>query len=136
MSKVPQRTIVCDDYEVVVDGQVYHPHEGETITVLPGQTVAEMISAASLAALQPQLLAAQGEPDELQRLAPLAEEAMLTLADLIAPRLIAWTWTDMLGKPLPQPDGTRGPLVRLEAEELAYLITALKGETKAKRGNA
>lgn len=135
MAKPTRVTVPSDDCTVTINGEKYTPHEGETVTLVPGLSVGAMAAINKLISFQPALDAATGEPDEGARQFTIADEAMQALCKALAPRIIAWTWTDAAGRPLPQPDGTPEPLQALETEELAWLITACKGETPDQRKN-
>ena len=71
-----------------------------------------------------------------QRVTALMDGALQGLARGLAPRIVRWNWTDWLGNPMPQPDGTVGPLLALETEELYWLLSAVKGETTGQAKNA
>lgn len=127
--------VPSDDCLVTVGGEKIAVHEGESVTLLPGMSVGAISAANTLMSLGPKLAAAEGEPDQVQQQTALADDAMTRLCASLAPRIVSWTWTDMAGRPLPQPDGTAGPLMALEVEELIWLLGAAKGETAAPRKN-
>lgn len=135
MAKPLPVEIPSDDCTVTIDGTTYTPHEGESVTLFPGMSVGAMNSFNELISYQPQLDAAAGEPNEALRQSKIANDAMQALCRALAPRIVSWTWTDMAGRLLPQPDGTPGPLQALESEEVAWLIRAARGETPSARKN-
>lgn len=135
MAKPKGITIPSDDCLVTVGGEKYAVHEGETVTLVPGLNVEAMAAIRKLTSFQPQVDAAEGEDNEGARVFEIAESAMVSICRALAPRILGWTWTDLTGRPLPQPDGTPDRLMALESEELAWLIAACKGETPAARKN-
>lgn len=135
MAKPQPITVPSDDCLVAIGGEKYAVHEGETVTLIPGMTVGAINAANALMQIGPKLAAAEGEPDQVQQQTALADDAMQALCVALAPRLVAWTWTDVAGRPLPPLDGTTAPLMALEAEELLWLLGAAKGETAGARKN-
>lgn len=135
MAKPQAVTIPSDDCLVNIDGVRYALHEGETVTLIHGMSVGAMTSLNAMLQIGPKLAAADGEPDEKLQHARLADDAMQALCAALAPRLVAWTWTDVAGRPLPQPDGTTGPLMALDPAEIGWLVMAAKGETAGARKN-
>ena len=78
----------------------------------------------------------QGESGHEAEILSLMNEHFDTICQGIASKVLAWNWTDMLGRPLPEPDGTVTPFKRLSAEELYWLFGAIRGiETGAARKN-
>jgi len=136
VSKPQPKRLPSDDCKVIQGGETYYPHEGEWVEVLPGVTVDGVRQLHTLHELAPKLLAAQGEADEQARILALMDGAFSEVARFLAPRLTAWNWTDDLGRPLPLPDGTPGPLGCLRQEELFWLISAAQGETPGKGASA
>lgn len=135
MSKPLPTVVPSDDYAVVVDGETFHPHEGESVTLFVGLSVAALTAINRLMSLGTQLAAIEGEPDQLAQTTALLDTTYQQVCEMLAPRIVAWTWTDLAGRPLPQPDGTAGPLQALDASEVNWLIGALKGETAGARKN-
>lgn len=137
MSKpVPER-FDSGDFTVVVNGETYYPHEGEWVELFPDQTVAEVLAQAGMAKLASQIKSAEGDPDEQSQVLAAIAEHFDVACEQLADRVMAWSWTDRRGNPLPQPDGTVGPIKRLSNEEMRYLLTvkASKQESKADRKN-
>lgn len=135
MSKPAPTVVPSDDYVVTIDGVTYHPHEGETVTLFAGLSVAAITAINRLMSLGTQLAALEGEPDQMAQTTDLLDTTYQQVCEMLAPRIVSWTWTDLAGRPLPQPDGTAGPLQTLEAAEVNWLIAALKGETAGARKN-
>lgn len=135
MSKPKPIVVPSDDYAVTQNGETFHPHEGETVTMYVGQAVGVAASIRKILGIGPQLDAAEGARDEQLRQVMIGSEALEQLCAVLAPRVVDWTWTDFAGRPLPKPDGTAGPLLALETSELFWLLTAVKGETPSARKN-
>jgi hypothetical protein len=135
MAKPKPLRIPSDDCAVTVNGEACQPHEGEWVEIYSGMSVGEWRAFESIRRAGVDLLAAQGEPDEAARVTAIVEGQFGTLCEHLARRVTAWTWTDDRGMPLPQPDGTPGPLQALRSQELAWLIAVSQGETPAVRKN-
>lgn len=131
MAKPPSITVPSDDYEVVVDGKTYSPHEGEWVVVTPGATVASNRNMRTLVEMIPRLQAAEGEPDEQQQTIVILDDVNIELLEFLADRLVAWNWTDHRGRPLPELDGTTDPFARLPQQEVMYLVRVCQGQAPA-----
>lgn len=135
MAKPAAKRVLSDDCVVIVAGERYSPHEGEWVEVQAGMPVSSWMHLQAWRALGPQLAAAQGEPDEGAQVRRLMAGAYEAALGHIARLLVAWSWTDDRGQPLPAPDGTTGPLQTLRAEEVWWLLQALERETPGERKN-
>ena len=135
MAKPKPVTIPSDDCIVTVAGEQYAVHEGETVTLIRGFNVEGIAAIKRLVEIAPALDAARGEPNEGMRVVETTDSAMQAVCRALAPRIVSWTWTDMAGRPLPQPDGTPERLMALETQELSWLIAACTGETPGERKN-
>ena len=134
MAKPQPIEVTSDDFTITVDGVAYQPHEGEAVWLIPGLPTGAVFAATGLMQMQPQIEAAD-TPQEQARIMAKLDEGMGRLLRLMAPRIVRWTWTDLAGRPLPQPDGTPGPLELLTEEEIGWLLAACKGETPSQRKN-
>jgi hypothetical protein len=117
----PQR-FPSDDFEVTVEGETYHPHEGEWVEIFTDISVDDMLSGEALARIGLEMEAAKGDKDEVLRVAQLANEHFDVICVGLADRLVDWNWTDRRGNPLPKPDGSPDLLRRLTNAEVAYLM--------------
>lgn len=131
MAKPTPETIPSDDFELLENGETLKLHEGESVKVLRRRTVAELKAGYRLYRLGVELAALEGEPDGDERALARLDESRSDMLGALRGRIIAWTWTDDLGKPHPQPDGTDGPLLGLRIQELWYLIGLVNGEAPA-----
>lgn len=123
VTRVPSDTCV-----VTINGEVYHPHEGEWIDVIPApQTVAERQAMVRLQIAGKKLRAASGDEDEQEQVDAFLEGDFGMALRIAAKRIVAWNWTDMRGEQLPQPDGNAAVLRELSDEELGWLIGACNG---------
>ena len=114
--KVPPVTVLSDDLEIVVDGETYHPHAGESVSFRGRQSVGDAMLAFSL-----QSLTEATDASEIHR----------TLSDVVsklATRINGWTWTDDDGEAYESPPSAE-TLMRLSFEELGWLIGG--GKAKA-----
>jgi hypothetical protein len=134
MSKPPTRPVPSDDYVLTVDGVEYHPHEGEQVEFIGSTTVGEMQAFNRFRRLSVSIDAVKGEADEAQKINELMDPAFEQLCELLARRLVRWSWTDDAGRPLPQPDAPE-VLKALCAEEVYYLLIAAQGESAGERKN-
>lgn len=130
--------IKCPADELVVKfgGVEYTPHEGESVTLLRCGTLNMLTRFRELNGVAAELAAIKGDANENERSVEIVESAYRGLAELIAPYLIEWDWTDITGRPLPPLDGTAGPLGQLEVEELQWLTARIQGVEVSDRPNA
>ncbi len=135
MAKPKPVEVLSDDLTITIDGETFTPHEGESVTLLRGLSVGAINAINQLINIAPAIDAASGESNEGARVMQISDQAFQQLCRALAPRIVSWTWTDAAGRPLPQPDGTADPLQALETEELAWLLSACKGETAGARKN-
>lgn len=125
MSKPLPTRVASDDCEVTIDGQACRPHEGEWVELHRGRTVGEVTAINRLQALQAELAAAE-DPERQAELAGELDAVFGDLCSLLARRLVGWSWTDLTGRALPQPDGTAAQLAGLESAEVAWLVQATR----------
>ena len=119
--KIPASRIKSDDCainigQVVRDGEVVNPgvphyiHENEWVDILPVMTVREVVN---LSRLQ----VSGSDPGALgQNFTELCRE--------LSRRVIAWNWTDLMGKIIDQPYDRPDVLEQLSSEELLWLVSA------------
>lgn len=121
---------VIREGKLVSEGTVYHPHAGETVELLPAENLQSALMWARLT------LGGQGQRPE-DALAQIREldQALDRMCELLADVVVAWTWTDLAGAPLPQPYKRPDVLRRLSLEELMWLRSAISGETEGERKN-
>jgi hypothetical protein len=136
MAKPQSRRVPSDDCEVTVDGEVYRPHEGESVWFLPGMPSDIWETLYAMARLADELKAVDGEPDEIEKTLGLMEGHFRTACRILARQLVRWDWTDMASEPLPQPRGHPETIKQLDDDEVHWLIRALRGQTAGQRGNA
>ena len=135
MSKPPSLRVDSDDLVIVLAGAAYHPHEGEWVELLPIQTVAEIQAVSRFARISVEYAAAEGDPDAQQRFMVSLEAPFAEMCRALAYRVLAWSWTDAAGHPLPQPNGTPEPLQALSAAEIMWLLNQVQGEAPEERKN-
>lgn len=134
---LPAPTVVpSDDCVVTVAGAPYHIHRGQTVSVIGTRSIGEMKAAWGFNRLSTELDAVKGEPDENVKAVALLEDHYDALLLWMADRIVDWDWTDQRGRPLPKPDGTVEPLLKLAPDELFYLTGILRGEVPADEKNS
>lgn len=119
--------------EVDYLGEHYYPHEGETVTYVPGLTVAGMLILTRLAQLSPAMeaLDADSTPAEQARVMAAFGEVVKEMKGVVAPSIVGWTWTDRTGRPYGNaPADDPDVLDRLTVSELMWLTMVLRGETE------
>lgn len=121
--KPPATEVPSDDCTVTVDGVVYRPHEGESVWLFTSRSIGELSARNRLLLLQAELMATTDDAERV-RVSEALDDVFSEICALIAGRLVRWTWTDMAGRPLPQPDGTGKPLEGLQPSEVAWLMDA------------
>jgi hypothetical protein len=120
-TKLPDRSVSGDLYEVELDGVKLYPHAGEQIVFRGEPTVLE-----TQHGLRLQVLGKLGEalmnPNEATEM---IEQFNLVCGDL-AGHIRSWTWTDEDDQPLPNPP-TQEVIAALPARELFFITTAFTG---------
>lgn len=135
MAKPTPRRIPSDACEVVGADGPYHPHEGEWVEIVGTLTVGDIMALSALERYGVALQAAQGEPDEAIQSVRIMDQYFRQTCEGLARRVVAWSWTDDLGRPLPQPAGNPEAFAALSPAELTYLIGLVRGEQPADRKN-
>ncbi|MFH0900676.1 MAG: hypothetical protein V2A73_08620 [Pseudomonadota bacterium] len=136
MGKPKPRRIASDDCEVTLDGgEKCTPHEGEWVEIFTGWSVGELKARNEFNRMRVRLDAVEGESDEARRSLAIMDESFEGILAALAGRIVTWNWTDLAGRQLPQPDGTKEPLRQLHADELFWLLNAGAGETPSERKN-
>lgn len=105
---------VIQDGEVINEGQPYYVHDGEWVEILPVMTIREVT----------QLSRLQQAASDVGALG----ENLTTLCHELAQRVLAWSWTDMMGEPMEQPYKRSEVLEALSSEELLWLVNATAGQ--------
>jgi hypothetical protein len=144
LSKPPLRPVPSDDCAVTINGETYYPHEGETVWIVGKASVGELQSYWEFRQKVRELPSENGRPADDATLEAwnaynrsYEERLSLSFDDLcqmVAGRVAKWDWTDDVGNPLPQPDGSLEPMKRLRTEELNWLHAVIQGESPARRG--
>lgn len=125
------RRVPSDDLVIEEGGELYTPHAGEWVEILPGFRVADFRVVQALADLQVTMQALRGEDDgELRAMVAASEAYALTLAE-IRTRVIRWSWTDDLGRPYPQPCDHPEVIDALRIEEVNYLGRVIRQQNPA-----
>ena len=123
MAKVPSIRIPSDDFVMEVRGKTYRPHEGEWVELIPVTTAGDARAITIISQLQSDIEAAQGDADAIMEVSRIGTEQLYILAASLANRITAWSWTDLRGQPLPQPDGDPELFMGLATLELNYLLS-------------
>jgi hypothetical protein len=128
MSKPAPRRIPSDDCELEVDGATFHPHAGEWVEILPVRLVGDARLLVKIIAVAGDLAALNGDSAAITaRMAEHFDEGVA----FVRPRLVAWSWSDLQGDPLPQPKADPAVLHQLTGEELWYLVAVIQGRNPA-----
>jgi hypothetical protein len=126
MAKPTYIRVPSDDCEVPVGDQVFNVHEGEWVDVLPIRLVGDNRFFVTVNRLQVELEAVKGDEDESQRVSEIMARHFDRVVGFIRPRIGAWSWTDMDGKPLPQPAEDPDVFERISSDELLYLTRVVQ----------
>ncbi len=139
MKPQPKR-VPSDACEVIIDGEVCRPHEGEAVYLISSETVGETRLRVRFAQMLDELEAVKGDKDAFARSNAILDRHYAELIEHLAERVFSWDWTDLRGRPLPPPVGDDGKalgLLRLRAPELYWLMNAVAPqETEDERKNA
>ena len=101
---------VIEDGEIVNPGTPYFIHQNEWVEILPVMTVKEVVN---LSRLQ----VSGSDPGVLG-------QNFTELCGELSRRVIAWNWTDLMGKAIDQPYDRPDVLEQLSSEELLWLVSA------------
>lgn len=138
------RRVPSDDFVILINDEEDRPHAGEWIECTRSASIGEL---RAIWAFDRMSIRMTGD-EEIDPIAGL-EELDGRYDDLLrwmAPRIVAWNWTDERGDPIVpwnaeedgQPyaklDGSPEPLAHLSTGEIHYLRSVLKGETPSERG--
>lgn len=137
-TKPPVRRVPCDDCTVEIDGVEYRPHAGEYVEIVGGGSIEALQFAWRRVRPTPEPPEeASDKEKEVWREQRTAEvnSYFEELCAALARRVVAWSWTDDAGQPIPQPEGNPERLKILRPEELYFLRTACASEVPAERGN-
>jgi len=135
MAKPKARRIPSDDCAVASGGETYYPHEGEWVEIRPVASIAEVRALDGLRRLKVELDAAAGESDEAVRVLSIMDKHFGAVCESLARRMVAWSWTDDNGEPMPQPASQPKVLEQLKGDEILWLMNAAQGESGAARKN-
>tara|TARA_Y100000310_G_scaffold231823_2_gene234542 strand:- start:475 stop:903 length:429 start_codon:yes stop_codon:yes gene_type:complete len=120
----PYRKVEGD--KVTEKGEGVAVHLGETVTILPVQSMAEYLSLVRIQGMS-------ADEADLQQ----GGDALEELAGHLSKRILSWTWTDMVGVPLESPKDNPKAILALTADEIIFLSAATaSGEDKEARKNA
>lgn len=132
--KVPAYRFDCSDYETKIGGQAYRLHEGEWVEIIPIRSARETRELLELRRLKVKLDAVAGEKDAYNRTLEILDRTYEQVCHTLSERVVAWNWTDKLGRPLPQPAGDPEVLLSLSESEIAYLVGLAQEERPADQG--
>jgi hypothetical protein len=129
VAKPQPKQIPSDTCAVRIGGETYYPHEGEWIEVLPSpNTLRETQAFVRFGIAARNLEATEGDDDQVDQTDKYLEQDFGVLLEIVAKRVIAWNWTDMRGRPLPQLDAKADLLRDLSDQEVYWLVLACRGE--------
>ncbi len=119
---------VIEDKEITNEGTAHYVHTGEWVELFPTQNLKELISLAKVVG--------SSEMSDSKDMIVGQAEALHELCLALSKRVVAWSWTDNGGEPLPQPYKAPDVLEELDNDELMWLLGAAQGnETKVDRKN-
>lgn len=133
MAKPQAIRVPSDDCLVEVAGEQFAVHEGEWVEVLPIMKARDMQALNALGSVGDRMAVAQGDPTEALQISEILDSAFADVAELLAERVRAWSWTDMDGVPLPQPKGDPEVITQLTTDEMFYLVGLVRGDGLAQR---
>lgn len=113
---------------VIVEGVPYSPHAGETVWLIPTQTMDAYLAFVELNRVNAEFRLDTTFADRQQK-------AWRALAEKLAGHIAAWDWTDAGSDPLPQPYKNPDVLIGLDNEEFMWLMDAVQAGPPAERKN-
>jgi len=126
------RVIDVDAGEIIDPGTAYAVHAGEGIWAIPATRMAAWAAFGDLVSTMQSMGA-----DDQNTMATLGliSTRLDEITTSLSRSIVSWTWTDDERKPLPQPYKNVAVFAALDFEEIAYLLSALQGETRGARKN-
>lgn len=121
-TRMEPKRVPSDECTVAVDGQTYHPHRDQWVELYAIQAVGEQLAASAMAQHGAAINAATTDEDRTAAAAA-ADASFDELCSYLADRIVAWTWTDLRGRPLPDP-GSPATYRRLQSDEITWLMRA------------
>lgn len=126
------RMVASDDCVIEVDGVKSHPHRGETVSLCGWFDMDALCLMYDFGELLGQIAAS--EEAEALRLIDTSDPLLNKFIDALTPLVRSWTWTDVAGKPLPQPYLNAAAFKALHIDELIYLsLLAVPRSPKEKK---
>jgi hypothetical protein len=113
-------------------GEEHFVHIGETVTMIPANSMREVIALGQMARGSIEL---QSEEIEASEVAKLSGQASDALCEALSKRIVSWTWTDNFHEALANPHNNPKALQDLTADEVFYLIRLAQGEHASERKN-
>lgn len=131
--KIPPKRISSDDCvvyvgrkiegdKIVCQGVPYKVHEGEWVEVIPVTSIGEAIAISRMMGA------------DLKQTSKIAE-GLNQICEGLAKRITDWDWTDMEGKPLPNPHDDPDVIKLLTEDEIIWLALAAQIESPGERKN-
>ena len=138
MGKPNVRRIPSDGCGVADEtgGATYYPHEGEWVDVIPGMEVRMLAVLQKFNGLADAYAAIEGDSDADEKAIALSRDAIETALPALRDRVVGWSWTDDLGRPLPQPLEDPDVFLRLKGPEVGWLVAAVQGRIGGDLPNA
>ena len=134
-TKRPPLVLNCDEYHESQDGTDYFPHVGEYVSIRAGATAEDLKTLHRIEAISAQIDAMKGDAGEATAVSKLIDEIFDDAVASITKHVVDWNWTDDHDKPYPTPDGSEGPIRKLKASEIMWLVTSIAGSSKDERKN-
>lgn len=119
MVKQPPRQVPSDDCVVEIDGIESHPHKGESVTLAGWFDMDDLRLMYQFGELLGQISASEDE--EALRLVNTSDPLLEKFIGALTPLIVSWSWSDVSGKPLPQPYRNAAAFKALSLGELVYL---------------
>ncbi|MAH46922.1 hypothetical protein CMI37_13915 [Candidatus Pacearchaeota archaeon] len=111
--------------EITEQGEPVYPHKGEWVEIIPVGSVQQVITLGEIMR--------EGKDTKSVELLEKIEPAFNELCELIAEKVMAWNFTDWMGKELPQPHGKPKVIASLTEDEVLWLLTCVQLESSGER---
>lgn len=122
--KPPLKPVDSNSYEVEIDGEIYHPHEGETVTFRSKGSVEAMMLMSDIVAMS------SDDENPTRIFEELKENGIFyKLIEYLARNITSWTWTDQEGVPYENPPSF-DTLKTLDFTEIYWLMINQTGNKK------
>ena len=130
----PTKRIACDECPAIVGEELVYPHVDQWIDLIPLSTMGEMFTIGEYSRLIVDIAAAEGDEAETRALNRKLLGNYGEIHEMLANRILAWNWTDAIGRELGDPTDPKS-YRSLTQTEMWWLVNTMRtGGASAESG--